>query len=89
MQGGCILKLAFITDIHWGARSNSPFFMNNLIQFVDNTFIPYLKEHDINKVIMLGDIFERRKDVNFNVLYHAKKHFFDVLLELDIEVKVI
>lgn len=83
------MKVAFITDIHWGARSNSPYYMNNLVEFFDKVFFPYIIKNKIKKVIMLGDIFERRKDINFYILHHTKKHFLDRMLELKLDVKVI
>ena len=83
------MKLAFITDPHWGARSNNPYYMENLIDFFEKIFFPYVIDNQIKNVIVLGDVFERRKDINFNVLYHAKKHFFDRMLELNLDVKVI
>lgn len=71
------MKLAIIGDTHFGARGDSPLFLNHFLKFFEDQFFPYLKDHGITKVLHLGDLFDRRKFVNFNTLHHTKKRFID------------
>jgi len=83
------LRVAIITDQHFGARNDSQAFLDFYEKFYDNTFFPTLEEHEINTVLILGDTFDRRKYVNFYSLGRAKKMFFDKLAEKDIDVIMI
>lgn len=46
-------------------------------EFYEKQFFPYLKEHGITHIFQLGDLFDRRKYINFNTLFLSKKYFFD------------
>ena len=81
-------KIAIITDIHFHAR-NSQYFHDNLFMFLENTFFPYLEENAIKTVLILGDTFDKRKNVDFNNLHDVRQRFFDRLENLGIEVKII
>ena len=83
------MRVAIITDQHFGARSDSQAFLDFYEKFYDNTFFPTLEEHEIKTVLILGDTFDRRKYVNFYSLGRAKKMFFDKLAEKDIDVLMI
>jgi DNA repair exonuclease SbcCD nuclease subunit len=80
------LKVAIITDQHFGARNDSIAFLDFFEKFYDNTFFPTLDSSGINTVLILGDTFDRRKYVNFYALDRAKKMFFDKLEERGITV---
>lgn len=77
-------KLAFLGDAHIGARADSLNFHKFFRKFYTNTFFPYLKEHNIKKVIQLGDLFDRRKYANFQSLHEADEYLFSPLKEEDI-----
>lgn len=70
------MKIALITDIHFGARNDSPQFLDYYQKFYDEIFFPKLKEENIKNVLILGDTFDRRKYVNFHSLKRAKEMFF-------------
>lgn len=80
------MKIAIITDQHFGARNDSVAFLDFYQKFYDNTFFPTLDHHSINTVLILGDTFDRRKYVNFYALQRAKQMFFNKLAERDITV---
>jgi DNA repair exonuclease SbcCD nuclease subunit len=80
------MKIAFINDTHFGARGDSQLFLDYFIKFFDEVFFPYIKEHDIKTVIHAGDLMDRRKFVNFNVLNQVRTKFIDRLKEENIEV---
>lgn len=80
------MKVAIITDQHFGARNDSIAFLDYYEQFYDTVFFPTLKEQGVTAVLNLGDTFDRRKYVNFYALDRAKKMFFDRLEENNIEM---
>jgi DNA repair exonuclease SbcCD nuclease subunit len=83
------LKVAIITDQHFGARNDSIAFLDFFEKFYDNTFFPALDANSISTVLVLGDTFDRRKYVNFYALDRAKKMFFDKLEERGIRVHML
>lgn len=76
------MKIAIITDTHAGARSDHPAFNEYFIKFYENLFFPYIKENDIRTVLHLGDVFDRRKYVNFNTLRSWQERVFKPLNSL-------
>ena len=59
------MKIALITDTHFGARNDNVAFANYFKRFYDEVFFPYLDQNNIRTVIHLGDIVDRRKFINF------------------------
>lgn len=80
------MKVAVITDQHFGARNDSVHFLDYYEKFYRDTFFPALEVNNIGTVLILGDTFDRRKYVNFYSLKRAKEMFFDVLAEKNIQV---
>ena len=79
------MKVALITDQHFGARNDSLHFLDFYEKFYDLFFLE-LDDKGIDHVLILGDTFDRRKYVNFYSLQRAKKMFFDRLKTRDIKV---
>lgn len=82
------MKIAIINDTHFGARNDSPFFLEQSLEFFEGTFFPYLKQHGIVNVLHLGDLLDRRKFINFNTLAQVKKRFFTPLIENKINIHI-
>ena len=80
------MKLVILGDTHFGARGDSLDFHKFFQKFYDEVFFPYLLENDIKVVIQLGDLFDRRKFINFNSLYLARKYFFNKMQEYEIQM---
>jgi DNA repair exonuclease SbcCD nuclease subunit len=80
------MKIALITDQHFGARNDSLVFVDHMEKFYNNVVFPFLIENKIDTVIDLGDTFDRRKFVNFNTLDSAKKMWFDRLRDCNIHL---
>lgn len=80
------MKLAILGDTHFGARGDSLDFHKYFAKFYDNVFFPYLKQHNIETIFQMGDLFDRRKFINFNSLYLCRKYFFDKCKILGIKV---
>ena len=83
------MKIALITDTHWGVRNDAHHFLNYMGKFYDNIFFPYLEENGIETVIHLGDIVDRRKYINFVTLRHLKDTFLNRIAEMNIDLHVI
>jgi len=83
------LKIAIVTDTHFGARGDSPIFLNHYLNFFDNVFFPCIRERGISKVIHMGDFMDRRKFINFQTLQNVKERFLKPLEELGVETHVI
>lgn len=83
------MKIAIITDQHFGARNDSQHFLDFYEKFYRDTFFPVLKQNNITKLLILGDTFDRRKYVNFYSLKRTKDMFFDPLHEMEIEVHML
>lgn len=76
------MKIAVITDLHFGARDGNKAIEAHQKEFYDTVFFPYVKKHKIDQVWCLGDTFDRRKYVNFQQLSAAHDFFFDKLTKL-------
>jgi len=72
-------KICIIGDCHFGVRGDSLDFHNYYAKFYDNIFFPYLIDNGIKVIYQLGDLFDRRKFINFNSLYLSREYFFDRL----------
>lgn len=73
------MKIAVLGDTHFGLRNDSAIFNELARKFYTDVFFPYLDANGISNVIQLGDLFDRRKYVNFNTLATAKEYFFNEL----------
>ena len=83
------MKIAIITDQHFGARKNSKLFHDYFLKFYENIFFPTLIKEGITSIIDMGDTFDSRKGVDFVSLEWAKNHYYDRLEELGITVHTI
>jgi DNA repair exonuclease SbcCD nuclease subunit len=83
------LRVAIITDQHFGARNDSLHFLDFYEKFYDETFFPAIDAAGITTLLILGDTFDRRKYVNFYSLQRAKKMFFDKLADRGIKVHML
>ena len=83
------MKVALVTDLHFGARNDNLKVAAHQKKFYDEVFFPYLKEHNIKEVIDLGDTFDRRRYISFTSLKAAKAMFFDPLKENGIKTHMI
>lgn len=83
------MKIALITDCHFGARQSNPIFLENQRKFFQNIFFPKLEEENIDTVFDLGDTFDNRKIVNFDVLYKTREFFFDEMQRRNIKYHAI
>jgi len=82
------VKIALVTDQHFGARNDSKKIADHMQKFYDNVFFPEIDKRGIDTVINLGDTFDRRKYISFTSLKRAKEMFFNPLAERNIHMHV-
>ena len=80
------MRLAIITDTHYGARKGSKLFHDYFEKFYNDIFFPSLDENKIKTVIHMGDAFDSRRGVEFRSLEWSKRVVFDPLKERGITV---
>ena len=83
------MKVALVTDQHFGARNDSVRVHDYFEKFYDEVFFPYIDENGIDTIIDLGDTFDRRKYISFNSLKRAKEMFFQKCQDRNIQLHVI
>ena len=83
------MKVAIITDQHFGARKSSKFLHDYFKKFYDEVFFPYLKENDIKVVVDMGDTFDNRRSIDLWALEWAKENYYNRLEEMGITVHTI
>lgn len=71
------MKIAIITDTHFGSRTDNAKILDHQHKFFEDTFFPYIDEHNIDTVLHLGDLFDRRKQLNTATSKRCKQFFFD------------
>lgn len=81
------MKVALITDTHFGVRQDRTEFHDNMRLFFSKLFFPTLKERNIDKVIHLGDIIDNRKKLDALTLEFMLEVFLDPLVENNIFVE--
>ena len=83
------MKVAIITDQHFGCRKNSKLFHDYFLKFYEDVFFPILEKEGITTVIDMGDTFDSRKGIDFGALTWAKNNYYDRLKKMGITVHTI
>jgi DNA repair exonuclease SbcCD nuclease subunit len=71
-------KIAMVTDTHAGVRNDNPAFQLYQKRCWE-WFFEYIDKHNIRDIIHLGDVYDRRKYVNFMSAKRLREDFFDPL----------
>jgi DNA repair exonuclease SbcCD nuclease subunit len=83
------MKVAVITDTHFGCRNDSQAFMDYFKKFYEEIFFPTLQEQGIDTIIHMGDVVDRRKFINWKTVYQMREMFFDVCSERNINLHLV
>ena len=73
------MKICLLSDCHFGVSNSNPHFSLLMDNFFTETFFPYLHENGIKAVIQLGDLFDKRKSIDYSSLSESKRYFFEPL----------
>ena len=82
------MKVAIITDTHYGARKGSKYLHDYFEKFYDDVFFPTLEAEGIDTVIHMGDAFDSRKSIDYQSLEWAKRVVFDRLKKYNVHMIV-
>ena len=82
------MKVAIITDTHYGARKGSKYLHDYFELFYKNVFFPALEEHGIDTVIHMGDVFDSRKSIDYQSFEWAKRVVFEPLKKYNVHAIV-
>ena len=83
------MKIAIITDQHFGVRKNSKLFHDYFLKFYEDVFFPTLEKEGIDTIVDMGDTFDSRKGIDFSALQWSKLNYFDRLREMGCKVHTI
>jgi len=82
------MKVAIITDTHYGCRKGSKLFQDYFESFYKNIFFPTLEQHGITTVIHMGDAFDSRKSIDYQSLEWTKRVVLDPLSKYNVHMLV-
>ena len=82
------MRVAIITDTHYGCRKGSKLFQDYFEEFYKNVFFPTLEKEEITTVLHLGDAFDSRKSIDYQSLEWTKRVVLDPLLKYDVHMLV-
>ena len=83
------MKIAIITDTHFGARNDNQNFNDFFYKFYENIFFPTLKERGITTCVHMGDVVDRRKYISFKTASDFRKRFIGKFQEMGIDLHII
>ena len=73
------MKIAIITDTHYGARKGSKHLHEYFEKFYNDIFFPELEKNNIDTIVHMGDIFDSRKSIDYQSLEWSKRVVFEPL----------
>lgn len=79
------MRIALITDTHFGVRGDNIIFLQNTQKFLKNIFFPYLDKHNIKTVIHLGDLVDKRKITNTQTANILREDYIEPLMNRNID----
>ena len=80
------MKIAVITDQHLDGRKGSLAFWNYFQKFYDDVFFPTLEKEGIKVVFDLGDTFDNRKSMDFNIFHRVRENYFEKLRKYEVHM---
>ena len=80
------MKVAIITDQHFGFKKGSKLYLEYFQKFYDEVFFPKIEKLGITTVLDLGDTFDNRKGCDLYSLDWAKRNYFSRLASNKVSV---
>ena len=80
------MKIALITDTHFGARNDNLAFNDYFYKFWEEIYFPYIEANGIDTVIHLGDVMDRRKFVSYKIAKDFRERFLQRFVDLGVTV---
>lgn len=82
-------KIILIGDQHWGVRSDSGIASAYLNKFYSEIFFPYIDKHNIDTIISLGDLVDRRKYINYITASNLDNNFMQPIFDRKLDAHFI
>ena len=83
------MKIAIVTDTHFGARNDNLNFNDYFYKFYDNIFFPTVKERGITTCVHMADVVHRRKYISYRIANDFRSRFIERFKELNIDLHII
>lgn len=83
------MKIALLTDTHWGARGDNQNIISHFADFYNNVFFPTCESRGVTHIIHLGDVVDRRKYINFYTSYAMNEYFIAPLCDKKMTMDII
>ena len=83
------MKIALITDTHFGARNDNLNFNEYFYQFYEGLFFPFLQQNNIKHCIHLGDVLDRRKYISYRIANDFRERFIQPFNHLEVQLHMI
>lgn len=83
------MKIIILGDLHFGVRNSSKIFMDYQEKFLKSCLFPYILDNNIEEVICLGDLLDKRKNIDFITSKFVKNVFFNFFEENNVNLKLI
>ena len=83
------MKIAIITDTHFGARNDNQNFNEFFYKFYEKVFFPTLEERGIKTCVHMGDVVDRRKFISYKIANDFRNRFIKRFGELGIDLHII
>ena len=79
------MRVAIITDTHYGARKGAKGLHDYFRLFYDNVFFPTLEKEGIDTIIHMGDMFDSRKSIDYQSLEWSREVVFEPMKPFIVE----
>ena len=70
------MKILFLGDLHLGARNGNPNFLRMMDDYFKEELFPYILENGVEVVVQLGDILDKRRNIDFTISNYLVNTFF-------------
>lgn len=70
------MRIALIADTHYGIRNDTVVFYDYM-KLSNDYFFSHLEKNGINQIVHLGDLYDRKKYINYVTSYRCRTDFLD------------
>jgi DNA repair exonuclease SbcCD nuclease subunit len=83
------MKVAIISDTHYGIRNDSTHFLDMSKRFFTEVFFPEIERQNVTTIVHLGDLVDRRKHVNIQTAARLRQDFLEPITQKGLDLHVI
>ena len=83
------MKVCVLSDTHFGVRNDNKTIQDNQFLMLDKLFFPVLKKLGVTDIIHMGDLFDKRRNIDVNTLKRTREHFLGRLQDENIRMRVV